>query len=180
MFHTGTDVTRVVLGLGPSGELRYPSHLYSSWATLDQGSEACPGVGWLMTYSPAALKSWQVYKEAQGLDNIDPDVPDITMDYDGSGWPMDVPEFQQAMGEERGAHVLKWYSTSLLQYASRMIAIAKENHENQGANCALGIQVGDMCYEPIGLTGHTACPIMNLSNQYDPCVDTVDTMVVFG
>jgi hypothetical protein len=79
------------LGLGPSGELRFPAHAYSAWATANLGDE-CPGVGTFYTFSKHAIEAWNSHGN-----------PDLDISYDPLKGPID---FDRGLTSEHGAYLM--------------------------------------------------------------------------
>jgi hypothetical protein len=123
------------LGLGPSGELRFPAHAYSAWATANLGDE-CPGVGAFYTFSNRAIEAWNSYKNAKG--NTSALNPDLEISYE----PLEGPnDFQQGLTSEHGTYLMAWYGETLITHAKKMIEIGKAVIAGAGGTQRVGIIV---------------------------------------
>ena len=117
----GTVIREIAVGLGPAGELRYPSY------PAEQGWRF-PGIGEFQCYDKYMLKRLQLAADAKGVpeyghagphdashpDNLYNAVPHATGFFKNDGrWRTEYGQF-----------FLKWYSDELLNHGDRMLRCA--------------------------------------------------------
>lgn len=115
----GSVIAEIQVGMGPCGELRYPSYPESN------GTWRFPGIGEFQCYDKYMRASLQASAEALGH-----------MDWGKSG-PHDSGQYNQFPEEtgffrregtwntEYGKFFLEWYSEKLLEHGDRILAAAK-------------------------------------------------------
>jgi len=117
-FHTelGSTIVEIQVGMGPSGELRYPSYQLSRW-------HFC-GVGAFQAYDSNALQSLRQAAHAAGHGENWSKPPDTAGDYNSK--PQDVDFFQTDYQTEKGRFFLEWYSQALLRHGQDVLSGAKQ------------------------------------------------------
>lgn len=124
-------IVTVEVGLGPCGELRYPSYPLSHWRF--------PGVGEFQCYDPAALASLNATARADGRAAWG-SPPSDAGDY--NCWPEETGFFSVAgpgTGEMNyesgyGTYFLTWYSKALLQHARSILSAAHRAFNSSGVH----------------------------------------------
>jgi len=114
--HVGTTICELQVGMGPCGELRYPSYLMAhgwNW----------PGVGIVMAYDPGMLR---MLKEDTGMSEPPLGLPD-----DQNAMPDDISIFKAASAlrdvdntgfrSGNGKVFLEWYSKVLLRHGANLL-----------------------------------------------------------
>eukprot|EP00932_Pfiesteria_piscicida_P000943 SRR837773.10922.p1 GENE.SRR837773.10922~~SRR837773.10922.p1 ORF type:complete len:411 (-),score=62.73 SRR837773.10922:105-1337(-) len=119
--YLGNTVVEIQVGMGPCGELRYPSYMMS------QGWNY-PGVGLIMAYDSGMTKMLKEAASAAGkakFGTVPTSAPKNT-----NGMPDDTPLFASGgSGEEHrtgahGAFFLKWYHETLLRHGQAVLGEA--------------------------------------------------------
>ncbi|KAK4372546.1 hypothetical protein RND71_007930 [Anisodus tanguticus] len=116
-----TTITGISVGLGPEGELRYPSHHNPSKMNNHQGA------GEFQCYDKHMLNSLKQYAESSGNPLW------------GLGGPHDAPAYEQrpmtsnfykenggSWETTYGDFFLSWYSEQLISHGSRLLSLASE------------------------------------------------------
>eukprot|EP00440_Ansanella_granifera_P076488 gb/GFBE01083001.1/.p1 GENE.gb/GFBE01083001.1/~~gb/GFBE01083001.1/.p1 ORF type:complete len:475 (+),score=118.47 gb/GFBE01083001.1/:1-1425(+) len=120
--HFGTTICELQVGMGPCGELRYPSYLMSNGWNW-------PGVGIVMAYDPGMLAR---LKAETGLTEPPPGLPE-----DQNAMPEAIPIFKA--GENPGFRngsgkvFLEWYSSVLIRHGQEVLAQATTALQKAGA-----------------------------------------------
>ncbi|OIT20566.1 PREDICTED: inactive beta-amylase 9 isoform X1 [Nicotiana attenuata] len=117
----GSTITGISFGLGPEGELRYPSHHNPSKMNNHQGA------GEFQCYDEYMLSSLKQYAENSGNPLW------------GLGGPHDAPGYDQppmssnffkehggSWGTTYGDFFLSWYSGQLISHGSKLLSLASE------------------------------------------------------
>lgn len=119
--YLGNTVVEIQVGMGPCGELRYPSYMMSqSWNY--------PGVGLIMAHDSGMTRMLKEAANAAGKAKYGA-VPD-SCPKDTNAMPDDTPLFvQSGSGESHrtgghGAFFLKWYHDSLLKHGQSVLSEA--------------------------------------------------------
>ncbi|KAL5541790.1 hypothetical protein UlMin_009500 [Ulmus minor] len=115
----GSTIEGVSMGLGPEGELRYPSH-----HQIAKGS-TIPGVGGFQCYDKNMLNILKQHAESTGNS------------FWGLGGPHDVPSYEQSpylnnffkdhggsWETPYGDFFLSWYSNQLINHGDRLLSMA--------------------------------------------------------
>ncbi len=113
-------ISKIEVGLGPCGELRYPSYLLSRWEYPASGSFQCYDEKFKEKFIEDA-------KEAGHPDWISPpnDIGDSYNEYPGG------PIFwQTGYKTEYGKFFLNWYSTKLIEHGRNVLKIARKTFPN--------------------------------------------------
>lgn len=98
-------VVEVQVGMGPCGELRYPSY------RMEADLWAFPGIGQFQCYDQWMRKSWKAtFPDDLGLYNHTPN---------------DCMFFKHGYKEEKGRAFLDWYSTEMLNHLERVLETVK-------------------------------------------------------
>ncbi|KAK8836350.1 beta-amylase [Tritrichomonas musculus] len=109
-------ISKIEVGLGPCGELRYPSYLLSRWEYPASGSFQCYDDEFLMMFEKDA-------KEAGHSDWTSPpsDTGDSYNELPGG------PTFwQTGYKSDYGKFFLNWYSQKLIEHGRNVLKIARE------------------------------------------------------
>ncbi|VVA96187.1 unnamed protein product [Arabis nemorensis] len=119
----GSTITGVTIGLGPDGELKYPSH---------QNRKHSGGAGEFQCYDKHMLSALKHYAEANGNPLW------------GLGGPHDAPSYDQepssshffsdggSWESEYGDFFLSWYSSLLVSHADRVLSLASSTFSGTG------------------------------------------------
>ncbi|KAJ8429574.1 hypothetical protein Cgig2_023780 [Carnegiea gigantea] len=127
----GSTITDVVIGLGPDGELRYPS------CHLAANPEDPIGVGEFQCYDKYMLEQLKQYGESNGNPLW------------GLGGPHDVPTYDQPPSVDTffkdqggswetpyGVFFLSWYSSQLISHGDRILSLAASVLRDSSVNIA--------------------------------------------
>jgi len=118
--HIGSTVCELQVGMGPCGELRYPSYMMSNGWNW-------PGVGLIMCYDDGMLKMLK--------DEVDIQPPEGFPE-DQNAMPEDVAMFRAGpkMGfrSGNGKAFLEWYSSVLIHHGKEVLAEAAKAVEKTG------------------------------------------------
>ncbi|KXZ50138.1 hypothetical protein GPECTOR_17g774 [Gonium pectorale] len=146
----GGTIADVLIGLGPDGELKYPSHPRDKRWTF-------PGIGEFQCYDRYMLAglracSYQVSQPSWGLGG-----PHDAGSY--CVWPHQTGFFHHYgnWSSAYGKFFLQWYSDMLLQHADAVLGTAREvllqQGPGQGAAQGLGLLPGAAAFAGVGGTG---------------------------
>uniref|UniRef100_A0A1D1ZJD4 Beta-amylase n=1 Tax=Anthurium amnicola TaxID=1678845 RepID=A0A1D1ZJD4_9ARAE len=119
-FHSllGTTIVEIQAGMGPAGELRYPSYpeLNGTWKF--------PGIGAFQCYDKYMLSSLKAAATAAGKPEWGYTGPTDAGGY--NNWPEDTPFFRREGGWSGpyGEFFLSWYSQMLLDHGERVLSSA--------------------------------------------------------
>lgn len=117
----GHNITEITVGLGPAGELRYPSY------PEGDGRWRFPGVGQFQCFDKYMLKSLQDAAKAIGRPEWGHGGPHDAGHYNSREW--ETGFFRNDGGSylsEYGKFFLGWYSNELIQHADRILCQARE------------------------------------------------------
>ncbi|KAL5995301.1 beta-amylase [Asimina triloba] len=114
----GSTITDIAVGLGPNGELRYPSYLSS------QGKQST-GIGEFQCYDKHLLSHLKQHAASVGQHNWGLSGPHDGPRYDqipgNSGF---MKEFGGSWDTPYGDFFLSWYSNQLLSHGDRLLSLA--------------------------------------------------------
>lgn len=130
----GSTIVEIQVGLGPCGELRYPSYPQSRWRF--------PGVGAFQCYDKYMLQSLADAARVQQAPAGCGQPPDGTGSYN------DAPDRASffagkdgAWSSEAGRFFLRWYASCLVQHADGVLADAKDAFRGEEPGVALAAKV---------------------------------------
>ncbi|CAI9117976.1 OLC1v1019472C2 [Oldenlandia corymbosa var. corymbosa] len=130
----GDTIVEIQVGMGPAGELRYPSY------PEQNGTWKFPGIGAFQCYDKYMLSSLQAAAEAYGKPEWGSTGPTDAGHY--NNWPEDTNFFRKEGGgwaSEYGEFFLTWYSKMLLDHGERILQSAKAIFENRGVKISVKI-----------------------------------------
>mmetsp|Transcript_7003 Transcript_7003/g.18100 ORF Transcript_7003/g.18100 Transcript_7003/m.18100 type:complete len:554 (+) Transcript_7003:192-1853(+) len=116
----GSLITEVIVGMGPHGELRYPSYPQVN------GMWHFPGVGEFQCYDAFLRDRLRGAAEAAGQPGWGESGPRSAGHY--CNLPHETEFFAEEHGgwdTEQGAFFLQWYSSELLQHGDTMLSLAR-------------------------------------------------------
>lgn len=122
----GRTVTELQVGLGPCGELRYPSYPLSRWAF--------PGIGEFQCFDRYLLSDLSAAVRRNGSLKLLPSElpPKATGSYNDV--PMSTAFFKSNMFSSTGSFFLEWYSSQLLRHATDLLqevrCVIPKNEDN--------------------------------------------------
>ncbi|KAF3567696.1 hypothetical protein DY000_02018567 [Brassica cretica] len=123
--YMGNTITGITLGLGPDGELRYPSHQHETKVS---------GAGEFQCYDKHMLSALKHYAESTGNPLW------------GLGGPHDAPAYDQqphstpffsdggSWESQYGDFFLTWYSSLLTSHADRVLSVASSAFKGTGVS----------------------------------------------
>ncbi|KAG1354783.1 Beta-amylase [Cocos nucifera] len=121
----------IQVGMGPAGELRYPSYpeLHGTWRF--------PGIGAFQCYDKYTLSSLKAAAEAAGKPEWGHGGPSDAGSY--NSWPEDTPFFQREGGWKGpyGEFFLTWYSQMLLDHGERVLSAATSIFHGAGVKISV-------------------------------------------
>ncbi|KAI9089300.1 hypothetical protein K1719_029579 [Acacia pycnantha] len=124
--YLGTVIVEVQVGMGPCGELRYPSYPESN------GTWRFPGIGEFQCYDKYMLASLEASTEAIGKREWGRSGPHDAGHY--NQFPEETGFFKRdgTWNTEYGHFFLDWYSSKLLQHGEMILASASEIFQHCG------------------------------------------------
>nr|CAB3494492.1 unnamed protein product [Digitaria exilis] len=114
--YLGNTIVEIQVGMGPAGELRYPSYPESN------GTWRFPGIGAFQCNDRYMLSRLKAAAEAAGKPEWGHGGPTDAGSY--NNWPEDTIFFRRENGgwsSEYGAFFLSWYSQMLLDHGDRIL-----------------------------------------------------------
>ncbi|KAG6396951.1 hypothetical protein SASPL_143111 [Salvia splendens] len=125
--YIGDVVVEVQVGMGPCGELRYPSYPESN------GTWRFPGIGEFQCYDKYMRASLAAAAEAIGKDDWGQQGPHDAGQY--NQFPEDTGFFQRdgTWNSEYGQFFMEWYSGKLLDHGEKMLNAANIIFQGTGA-----------------------------------------------
>ncbi|KAL0376858.1 UNVERIFIED_CONTAM: Beta-amylase 1, chloroplastic [Sesamum calycinum] len=130
----GDTIVEIQVGMGPAGELRYPSY------PEQDGIWKFPGIGAFQCYDKYMISSLKAAAEAIGKPEWGSTGPTDAGHY--NNWPEDTNFFRKEGGgwnTPYGEFFLSWYSQMLLDHGERILQSAKSLFENKGVKISVKI-----------------------------------------
>ncbi|KAF5735106.1 beta-amylase 3 chloroplastic [Tripterygium wilfordii] len=125
--YLGEVIEEIQVGMGPCGELRYPSYPESN------GTWKFPGIGEFQCYDKYMRASLEASAEAKGKKDWGRSGPHDSGQY--KQFPEETGFFQRdgTWNTEYGQFFLEWYSRKLLEHGDRILAAAQGVFQGTGA-----------------------------------------------
>ncbi|XP_059275819.1 beta-amylase 3, chloroplastic-like [Lycium ferocissimum] len=125
--YLGNVIVEIQVGLGPCGELRYPSYPESN------GTWRFPGIGELQCYDKYMIASLAAAAKAAGKDDWGKGGPHYSGQY--NQFPEDTGFFPRdgTWNSECGQFFLEWYSEKLLEHGENILAAGESIYQGTGA-----------------------------------------------
>jgi len=122
----GNTIAEVQIGLGPAGEMRYPSYPLDKWSF--------PHVGEFQCYDSNMLSDLATYSQNAGHPEWGHGGPGNAGDY--NSWPDDTGFFNPNCACENyksayGQFFLNWYSSRLIDHGNNILSVAKSIFGNR-------------------------------------------------
>ncbi|KAG9143044.1 hypothetical protein Leryth_006304 [Lithospermum erythrorhizon] len=130
----GDTIVEIQVGMGPAGELRYPSY------PEQNGTWRFPGIGAFQCYDKYMLTSLKAAAESIGKPEWGSTGPTDAGEY--NNWPEDTNFFRKEGGGFDGPYgefFLSWYSQMLLDHGERILQSATGIFENKGVKISVKI-----------------------------------------
>ncbi|KAK6130504.1 hypothetical protein DH2020_035762 [Rehmannia glutinosa] len=130
----GDTIVEIQVGMGPAGELRYPSY------PEQNGTWRFPGIGAFQCYDKYMISSLKAAAESIGKPEWGHTGPTDAGHY--NNWPEDTNFFRKEGGGWDGPYgefFLSWYSQMLLDHGERILQSAKSVFENTGIKISVKI-----------------------------------------
>ncbi|KAG6664598.1 beta-amylase 1, chloroplastic-like [Carya illinoinensis] len=130
----GDTIVEIQVGMGPAGELRYPSY------PEQNGTWKFPGIGAFQCYDKYMLSGLKAAAEAAGKPDWGSTGPTDAGHY--NNWPEDATFFRKEGGGWNGPYgefFLSWYSQMLLDHGERILTSAKSIFENTGVKISVKV-----------------------------------------
>ncbi|KAJ1386576.1 Glycoside hydrolase, family 14 [Sesbania bispinosa] len=124
--YLGSVIIEIQVGMGPCGELRYPSYPESN------GTWRFPGIGEFQCYDKYMRASLEASAEAIGKKDWGRSGPHDSGQY--NQFPEDTGFFKKegTWNSEYGQFFLNWYSNKLLEHGERILVSAKGIFQTSG------------------------------------------------
>ncbi|KAK9667925.1 hypothetical protein RND81_13G021100 [Saponaria officinalis] len=124
--HLGTAIVEIQVGMGPCGELRYPSYPESN------GTWRFPGIGEFQCYDKYMKASLQAAAEAYGRKEWGAGGPHDSGHY--NQYPEETGFFRKdgTWNTEYGQFFLEWYSGKLLEHGDNILGAANGVFQGTG------------------------------------------------
>ena len=113
-------ITKIEVGLGPCGELRYPSYLLSRWKY--------PAIGSFQCYDEMFKQMF--IKDAKESGHPEWDSPPNDTGYSYNENPGEPTFWQTGYKSEYGKFFLNWYSEKLIEHGRNILSIARNVFPN--------------------------------------------------
>ena len=130
----GDTIVEIQVGMGPAGELRYPSY------PEQNGTWKFPGIGAFQCYDKYMLSSLKAAAESAGKPEWGSTGPTDAGHY--NNWPEDTQFFRKENGgwcSPYGEFFLSWYSQMLLDHGERILASAKSIFDATGVKISVKV-----------------------------------------
>lgn len=128
----GSTVTELQVGLGPCGELRYPSYQMNRWQF--------PGIGEFQCFDDFLLKDLRRKIEQEGSE----EVKMATMPPEGTGTynarPRNTYFFKRGYKSEAGRFFQRWYAERMLKHGEDVLKVVRHIVRSE-RNVALAVKV---------------------------------------
>ncbi|KAK9664737.1 hypothetical protein RND81_14G064400 [Saponaria officinalis] len=132
--HLGDTIVEIQVGMGPAGELRYPSY------PEQDGIWRFPGIGAFQCFDKYMMSSLKAAAEAAGKPEWGHSGPTDAGNY--NNWPEDTPFFRKEGGgwnSPYGEFFLTWYSQMLLDHGERILSSATSIFNDTGVKISVKI-----------------------------------------
>ncbi|KAK2372386.1 beta-amylase 3, chloroplastic [Trifolium repens] len=131
--YLGNVIIEIQVGLGPCGELRYPSYPETD------GTWTFPGIGEFQCYDKYMRSSLEASAQAIGKKEWGTSGPHDSGQYNHS--PEDTGFFKRegTWNTEYGDFFLDWYSTKLVEHGEKILVSAKSIFQSSGAKLSAKI-----------------------------------------
>ncbi|XP_051133223.1 beta-amylase 1, chloroplastic-like [Andrographis paniculata] len=130
----GDTIVEIQVGMGPAGELRYPSY------PEQNGTWKFPGIGAFQCFDKYMVSSLKASAEASGKPEWGHTGPTDAGHY--NNWPEDTNFFKKEGGgwnSPYGEFFLSWYSQMLLDHGERILQSAKTIFHDTGVKISVKI-----------------------------------------
>ncbi|WOL05778.1 beta-amylase 1, chloroplastic [Canna indica] len=129
----GSTIVEIQVGMGPAGELRYPSY------PEENGTWKFPGIGAFQCYDKYMLSSLKAVAEAAGKPEWGHGGPTDAGGY--NNWPEDTAFFKHDGGwnSPYGEFFLSWYSQMLLEHGERILSSAASVFNSTGVKISVKV-----------------------------------------
>ncbi|KAJ4955969.1 hypothetical protein NE237_012752 [Protea cynaroides] len=130
----GDTIVEIQVGMGPCGELRYPSYPESN------GTWRFPGIGAFQCFDKYMRSSLRAAAEAFGKPEWGNGGPTDAGHY--NNWPEDTPFFRKEGGgwnSSYGEFFLSWYSEMLLNHGERILSSAQSIFKGTGVKISVKV-----------------------------------------
>ncbi|KAG6528148.1 beta-amylase 1, chloroplastic-like [Zingiber officinale] len=129
----GSTIIEIQVGMGPAGELRYPSYPESD------GTWKFPGIGAFQCYDKYMLNNLKTAAEAAGKTEWGHGGPSDAGGY--NNWPEDTAFFRHDGGWNGayGEFFLSWYSQMLLDHGERIVSSATSVFDSTGVKISVKV-----------------------------------------
>lgn len=132
--HLGDTIVEIQVGMGPAGELRYPSY------PEQDGVWKFPGIGAFQCFDKYMIGSLKAAAEAAGKPEWGHSGPTDAGHY--NNWPEDTQFFRKEGGgwnSPYGEFFLNWYSQMLLDHGERILSSATSIFKDTGVKISVKI-----------------------------------------
>ncbi|KAL8479753.1 hypothetical protein ACS0TY_026618 [Phlomoides rotata] len=132
--HLGHTIVEIQVGMGPAGELRFPSY------PEQNGTWRFPGIGAFQCFDKYMLSSLRAAAEAYGKPEWGHTGPTDAGEY--NNWPEDTNFFKKEGGGWNSAYgefFLSWYSQMLISHGERILESAKNIFDDTGVKISVKI-----------------------------------------
>ncbi|XWS51742.1 hypothetical protein CRYUN_Cryun11dG0009600 [Craigia yunnanensis] len=172
----GSVIEEISIGLGPSGELRYPAHPFGD------GRWKFPGIGDFQCYDKYMMEDLKMAACREGKPQGGDRGPQNAGCY--NSLPSGVPFFeegQESFRSDYGRFFLEWYSGRLICHADAILAkaakILKKYQENEKTSVMLVAKIGGIYwwYQTLSHPAELTAGYYNtaLRDGYDPVVSVL-------
>ncbi|OVA02276.1 Glycoside hydrolase [Macleaya cordata] len=130
----GDTIVEIQVGMGPAGELRYPSY------PEQNGTWRFPGIGAFQCYDKYMIGSLKAAAEAAGKPEWGSTGPTDAGEY--NNWPEDTQFFRREGGgwdSQYGEFFLTWYSQMLLAHGERILSSAQSIFQSTGVKISVKV-----------------------------------------